>query len=179
MGACCIQYVLLLSLLGFSPCSGEDVEEQLAHHHLNVRMLYISFSVSEHHDWRRKTIADMGEGNHVQKPEKDLVSAAPSSPTHSGRPAPCPCFQTGNQRLHVPCSIIHNGCPPYCPLCSSSACLPLSSSVTLECASSSFSSQTLAMLSCLWDCHRGIGTKRGFVHEDIGRLSPTGAWRPF
>ena len=30
MGACRLQYVLLLSLLGFSPCSGEDVEEQMA-----------------------------------------------------------------------------------------------------------------------------------------------------
>jgi hypothetical protein len=28
MGACRIQYVLLLSLLGFCPCSGEDAEEE-------------------------------------------------------------------------------------------------------------------------------------------------------
>lgn len=72
MGACCIQYVLLLSLLGFFPCSGEGVEEQLA------TIIWMSESSTSHvvslNRLEEKTITDMGGGNHVQRPEKDLVS---------------------------------------------------------------------------------------------------------
>lgn len=73
MGACCIQYVLLLSLLGFFPCSGEGgTEEQLA------AIIWMSESSTSHlvslNRLEEKTFTDVGGGNHVQRPEKDLVS---------------------------------------------------------------------------------------------------------
>lgn len=73
MRACHIQYVLLLSLLGFFPCSGEDVEEQLA--------IIIECQSALHFiqcplmDWRRKELQTWKEETmYVQRPEKNLVS---------------------------------------------------------------------------------------------------------
>lgn len=72
MGACRSQYVLLLSLLSLFPYSGEDVEEQLA---VIIRMSERStFHLVSLNRLEEKTIAATGGGNHVQRPEKGLVS---------------------------------------------------------------------------------------------------------